>query len=151
MALIDGNLVFGQDVSMKVGGPIGDAIDLAAYHASAARDAISSGYPLWWVNLITETAAGGSNVTFKLVTHGHEEISGVGNQKLVISPTFPMAELTEGMYWNVQVPVTSIGMRRYLGMTITVTGGILTALSLTSYLTTSPPAHGWKALGGWRQ
>ena len=69
---------------------------------------------------------------------------------LIRTRSFPLAELSDGFYYSVAFPITSIGVKRYLGV-VTLSGLIdFTGLRMSSYLTTTPPAPGWNAVGEWR-
>ena len=149
MAIMDGNLIFGEDQSVTTGGLLDDVIDLDAFEASGARDAIARGEPIWWVNFITEAGAGGTSAYFDLKTHTADGITETVGTTYVRSPTFVLADLTEGVYWNINLPVTSLDVNRYIGAVVNAEG-TFTALKVTSYLTLSPPPFGWTAVKDWR-
>ena len=149
MAIMDGNLIFGEEASITTGGLVGDVIDLNSFEASGARDAIARGEPIWWVNFITEAGAGGTSAYFDLKTHSAEGIDESTGASYTRSPVFDLADLEVGVYWNICLPVTSLEVGRYVGAVVSAEG-TFTALGVTSYLTLSPPPFGWSAIKDWR-
>ena len=145
MAITDRNLIFGEDVSVTAGGLFGDVIDLQAYNEEAA--ALIRGEPFWWVTTVTQVPTGGHSLHFDLFTDSDEQVA--NGDVLIRSRDFPRAELTDGFYYSVAFPITSIEVKRYLGM-VNVPFSNFTGLKMSSYLTTSPPAPGWGAVGEWR-
>ena len=149
MAIIDSNLIFGKDVDITTGGLIADAIDLASFEASGARDAIARGDPVWWVNHVTLNAAGGTSMSFDLKHHHSAGMSESVGEILVQSPVVQRDDLHEDFYWVTTIPVLSPTIGRYIGA-VAHAFGTFTALKVTSYLTTALPPFRLNSIKDWR-
>ena len=149
MSLIDANLIFGKDVPVTTGGLVADVIDLYAFEASGARDAIMRGDPVWWVNHITNNAAGGTSASFDLKHYHGTGIDEDNGEILVQTPTIPHADLHEDFYWCTTIPVSTLKIGRYLGAVVHAFG-TFTSLSVTSYLTTGLPPFRMNSIKDWR-
>ena len=135
MAIIDSKLLFGENVDVAGPSQVGDVIDLFAYGASGARDAIARGEPVWWVTLINDRGTGGTDLRFNL--QNKQQLSDSG-ETFVWGREFAASELFTGLHFVTSLPVTNIVTPRYLRVTRYTTGTFSGTL-VTSYLTASPP------------
>ena len=145
MSILDGKVFFADDVSVPAsGGLIGDVIDTYASHLNSQ---FWHGEPTWWVNLVTkQPTSQNSSATFVLNSHDTEDV--YSGYAIVRSGNYTMAGLTEGMYYNIIMPLSNAPVSRYIGAALNVTGSA--GMRVTSYLTTTPPSFGWEKIKDWR-
>ena len=140
MAIIDSRLAFGEDALITVSADAPNPIDLGAYEAVGARDAIARGDPVWWVNQVTEKAVGNGRLRLQLFAKENPEQA--TGKLLMHSQYFYPVDLVVGAYWNAVVPVTSLSIGNVLVVNFRVSSPYFTSLRMSSYLTASPPVSG---------
>ena len=144
--LIDRYNQFCDNVALNTGAAgtylIGDQIPLGA-----ARDLGNTDRPLYLVAMVSLTATSGGSATLqlKLASDDSAAISTSTATDHLVSPVFPVAQLTRGRVLMVApLPMEGNRYETFLGI-LQVTGtAAFTAGRITAFLTDAPQA--WKAL-----
>ena len=138
MAIIDSKLTFGENVEVTTDLELPEVIDLAAYEASGARDAIARGEPVWWVNMISDRGTGGTNIAFRL--RNSSTLNG-SKDTVIYGRIIPADDMFTGLHFVSCIPVTNIFTPRFLHSAVDVVGPspAFSGMKVTAYLTASPP------------
>lgn len=132
--ILDKNLVFTNKVSVAAAAGsalVGDVINL-----DAANRKIGHGCSLKLCILVTTafTSGGSATVQFRLMSGAAAAINPASDMDHIMTRAFPIASLTLGARFVVELPASLTNFGQYLGLVVTTAVATTTAGSISAFL-----------------